>query len=294
MLTVLNIPAWVQAFSFFLLKITRACSVPLVCPILCDPGDCSPLGSSVHRILQARIREWVAYPSSRESSLPTDQSNQGLLHCRRILYHLSWQGSLKIIVTVCKLCLPTQAWVLLIHSRDVVWWFLVKCKSECVSPPCLQDKAQTWQHGIPSLTWSLPKFPDPPLVTSTPPLTIPCSPAMWRLTCWVFCLFLKKFSFTCWFYVFGSPGARALSSWNAFPCCLPGKLPFAYKMQPWHLLPCQTPCRADWFLFMSQLGFVRFLLRPISPPIGIFYSLHFPSRTLAPQGQIHACSVLHA
>ena len=77
-------------------------------------------------------------------------------------------------------------------------------------------------------------------------------------------------------------------------CCLPGKLPFAYKMQPWHFLPCQTPCRADWFLFMSQLGFVRFLLRPISPPIGIFYSLHFPSRTLAPQGQIHACSVLHA
>ena len=35
---------------------------------LCDPMDCSPPGSSVHRILQARILEWVAMPSSRGSS----------------------------------------------------------------------------------------------------------------------------------------------------------------------------------------------------------------------------------
>ena len=32
---------------------------------LCDPMDCSPPGSSVHGILQARILEWVAMPSSR-------------------------------------------------------------------------------------------------------------------------------------------------------------------------------------------------------------------------------------
>ena len=30
------------------------------CPTLCDPMDSSPSGSSVHRILQARILEWVA------------------------------------------------------------------------------------------------------------------------------------------------------------------------------------------------------------------------------------------
>ena len=30
------------------------------CPTLCDPVDCSPSGSSVHGILQARILEWVA------------------------------------------------------------------------------------------------------------------------------------------------------------------------------------------------------------------------------------------
>ena len=38
------------------------------CPTLCDPVDCSPPGSSVHGILQARILEWVAISFSRGSS----------------------------------------------------------------------------------------------------------------------------------------------------------------------------------------------------------------------------------
>ena len=42
------------------------------CPILCDSMDCSLSGSSVHGILQARILEWVAMPSSREFSTPKD------------------------------------------------------------------------------------------------------------------------------------------------------------------------------------------------------------------------------
>ena len=54
------------------------------CLTLCDPMDCSLSGSSVHGILQARILDWVAIPSSRGS-------NPGLLHCRQILYHHSNQ-----------------------------------------------------------------------------------------------------------------------------------------------------------------------------------------------------------
>ena len=42
------------------------------CLTLCDPIECSPPGSSVHGILQARILEWVAVPSSRGSSWPGD------------------------------------------------------------------------------------------------------------------------------------------------------------------------------------------------------------------------------
>ena len=35
-----------------------------LCPTMCRPMDCSLQGSSVHGILQARILEWVALPSS--------------------------------------------------------------------------------------------------------------------------------------------------------------------------------------------------------------------------------------
>ena len=38
------------------------------CPALCDPMDCSPLGSSVHGILQARILRWVTISFSWGSS----------------------------------------------------------------------------------------------------------------------------------------------------------------------------------------------------------------------------------
>ena len=44
------------------------------CPTLCDPVDCSPPGSSVHGILQERALEWVAFPFSRGSSRPRDQT----------------------------------------------------------------------------------------------------------------------------------------------------------------------------------------------------------------------------
>ena len=62
-----------------------------LCPTLCSPMDCSPPGSSVHAILQARILEWVAMPSSRGSSGSRDQTHVclHLLHCRQILYPLS-------------------------------------------------------------------------------------------------------------------------------------------------------------------------------------------------------------
>ena len=43
------------------------CVVQL-CPTLCGPMDYSPVGFSVHGILQARVLEWVATPFSRGSS----------------------------------------------------------------------------------------------------------------------------------------------------------------------------------------------------------------------------------
>ena len=58
-------------------------------PTLCDPMDCSPPASSIYRILQARILEWVAISFSRGSSQARDQTCVSCISCigRQILYH---------------------------------------------------------------------------------------------------------------------------------------------------------------------------------------------------------------
>ena len=55
---------------------------------LCNPMVCSPLGPSVHGILQARIPEWVAMPSSRGSSRSRDQTCVSNISCigRQVLF----------------------------------------------------------------------------------------------------------------------------------------------------------------------------------------------------------------
>ena len=56
------------------------------CLILVWPHDCSPLGSSVHGVFQARILEWVAISFSRGSSWPKDWTCVSCIG-RQILYN---------------------------------------------------------------------------------------------------------------------------------------------------------------------------------------------------------------
>ena len=58
-----------------------------LCPALCDPVDCGPLGSSLHGILQARILVWIAIPSSRDFTDPGIQSSYVSCVGRQVLYH---------------------------------------------------------------------------------------------------------------------------------------------------------------------------------------------------------------
>ena len=94
------------------------------CPILCEPVDCSLPGSSVHGISQTRILEskscsvvsdslrphglyspWnslgqntgVGSLSLLQGIFPTQGSNPGLPHCRRIVYQLTHKGSPRIL-----------------------------------------------------------------------------------------------------------------------------------------------------------------------------------------------------
>ena len=118
------------------------CCAVLVAPAappLCDPLDCSPPGSSVHGILQARILEWVATPSSRASFWPQG-SNQGLAHCRWILYQLSYQGRPQTLLAN-RRCMRKSGWDHLgspdqqnhpavpeCVSSNTQWWFsTTKC-----------------------------------------------------------------------------------------------------------------------------------------------------------------------
>ena len=70
----------------------RGCCVTSLCPTLCDPVDCSPPGSAVHGIFQARILEWVAISSPGNLFL-TQGWNPCLLHWQVDSLWLSHQGS---------------------------------------------------------------------------------------------------------------------------------------------------------------------------------------------------------
>ena len=70
------------------------CLVAQLCAILCDPMDCSPPGSSVHGILQARKLEWVTTSCSRGFSWPRDPIRVSWVSCLAgILYHwATWEA----------------------------------------------------------------------------------------------------------------------------------------------------------------------------------------------------------
>ena len=64
------------------------CLVVQSCPTLCDPMVCSVLGSSVHGDSPGK-NTGMGCHAFLQGIFPTQESNLGLLHCRRILYQLS-------------------------------------------------------------------------------------------------------------------------------------------------------------------------------------------------------------
>ena len=100
---------------------------------LCDPMDCSPPGSSVHGILQARIHEWIAMPSSRASFRPRNQTPVSYASCMASRVFLSFFLTTS---TTLHLQTPVKA------SRRSCHTFCPHCASaawcglaECWAPP---------------------------------------------------------------------------------------------------------------------------------------------------------------
>ena len=101
----------VTVFQYMLCLVTQSCLS------LCDPMDCSPPGSSVHGTSQARILEWVAMPSSRESSQPRDWTQVSCI-AGGFFYHLNHQGS------------PKQRWFVV---KRMEYWE----QSHCMNQACI-------------------------------------------------------------------------------------------------------------------------------------------------------------
>ena len=99
----------IHLFSDFLNYLARTvCSVTQLWLSLCHLKDCSPLGSSVHGIFQARILQWVVFCYSRVSSWPRNGTHIFCVSCTdsQILYH----------------CATWEA-----HSKDFIPWHMHHC-----------------------------------------------------------------------------------------------------------------------------------------------------------------------
>ena len=82
------------------MKVKSKSEVAQLCPIFRDPMDCSPPGSSVHGICQARILEWVAiafsvYPHVNGRGRNSDSGSPEPMFVTTILYCFKAGGSLK-------------------------------------------------------------------------------------------------------------------------------------------------------------------------------------------------------
>ena len=75
------------------MKVKSESEVAQLCPILCDPLDCRPPGSSVHGILQARILEWVAISVSRLIKLTKNKHKERILKAVREKQQVAYKGN---------------------------------------------------------------------------------------------------------------------------------------------------------------------------------------------------------
>ena len=107
-----------------------------LCLTLCDPMDCSPTGSSVHRTLQARALEWVVIPFSRRSSQPRGWTNVSYIPCTQV-GSLSLVPPGKPLISVylssklLKLHTLSMYSFLYVNHASIKWVFLKHLLNEC-------------------------------------------------------------------------------------------------------------------------------------------------------------------
>ena len=117
------------------------------CLTLCNPMDCSPPGSSVHGILQAKILECVAIPSSRGPSRPRDQTRISYVPCTggQSRHHWCHLGSRSCIIMGPQNCNETVL-IVPFFSCGHSWKQQALLLSHCFSSPW--RSLTTWTQGV--------------------------------------------------------------------------------------------------------------------------------------------------
>ena len=150
----------------------------------CDPTDCSLPGSYVHGILQERILEWVAMPSTRGSSWPKNRSHISCISCigRWVLYHCTtWESLICWLWSKCSSHLGCSFhWCPCLGSASAVRTpsdigksgltaAVLKCSVYICSFVAVQSLSHVWYFGTPgtiagqaslsvTISWSLLKL----------------------------------------------------------------------------------------------------------------------------------------
>ena len=148
-----------------ILGCTVLCGVPESCPALHDSVGSSPLGSSVHGVLQARTLEWVAVPSSRGSSQPRDQTQVSRIAGRFFtlwatreahngMDYMKKYDKIQMTLTSKKIIIYLTVWGLSCNMQDFPWgmWDLVFWPGVEPRPPALgpQSLSHWTTRGVPS------------------------------------------------------------------------------------------------------------------------------------------------
>ena len=144
-------PAFLAISSTVSLHTQCACMLSLqLCPPLCNSMDCSPTGSSVHGILQARILEWVAMTSSRNLPHPEVGTHVSYISRigRQVLYRWRHLGSW---CTVGPAATPASScpWTRSVPS-------LTSAASTCSACPIVSGHQPT-SHSFRSFSNAIPK-----------------------------------------------------------------------------------------------------------------------------------------
>ena len=147
----------------------ECCAQPLqLSPAVCDPMDWSLPGSSVYRILQARIPEWVAMPFSRASSWPRDRACiffEGWIHLNKL--------SVQFSHTRDRTSISFEGWM---HLNELSVQFSHSVTSNSLQPhglqharlPCPSPTPRAYSDLCPSSLW---------YIQGSHPLLSPSSPA---------------------------------------------------------------------------------------------------------------------